>query len=186
LRPEQGFPMRLLLPGFEGNTNVKWIRRLKLTTSPIYARDETSRYTELMPDGKAREFMLQMEPKSVILKPSVGMNMQGQGYYEISGLAWSGLGAVAKVDVSADGGKSWAQAALSGPVQPKALTRFRLPWMWNGGPATLMSRTTDEKGHVQLTRAEWTGQYIARQNFHFSAIQSWGIAADGKVSNVYV
>jgi sulfane dehydrogenase subunit SoxC len=186
LRPEQGFPMRLLLPGFEGNTNVKWIRRLKLTTSPIYARDETSRYTELMPDGKAREFMLQMEPKSVILKPSVGMNMQGPGYYEISGLAWSGLGRVAKVDVSADGGKSWAEAALSGTVQSKALTRFRLPWMWNGGPAVLMSRTTDEKGHVQLSRAEWTSLYIARQNFHFSAIQSWGIAADGKVSNVYV
>jgi sulfane dehydrogenase subunit SoxC len=186
IRPEQGFPMRLLLPGFEGNTNVKWLHRLKVTDTPIYTRDETSRYTELMPDGKAREFMLQMEPKSLILKPSFGMNMEGPGYYEISGLAWSGLGRVRRVDVSADGGKSWTEAALTGPVQPKALTRFRLPWMWNGQPAVLMSRTTDEKGHVQPTRAEWVAQYAPRQNFHFSAIQSWSVAVDGKVSNIYV
>src|SRR5437588_1276963 len=186
IRPEQGFPMRLLLPGFEGNTNVKWLRRLKVMDTPMYTRDETSRYTELMPDGKAREFMLQMEPKSVILKPSFGVNMQGSGYYEISGLAWSGLGRVRRVDISADGGKSWTEAALTGPVLPKALTRFRLPWMWSGGPATLMSRTTDEKGVVQKTHADWVAQYAPRQNFHFSAIQSWAVAADGKVSNIYV
>ena len=186
IRPEQGFPMRLLLPGFEGNTNVKWLRRLKVTNSPMYTRDETSRYTELMPDGKAREFMLQMEPKSLILKPSFGMNMQGPGYYEISGLAWSGLGRVRRVDVSADGGKTWAEAALSGPVQSKALTRFRLPWMWDGRPVVLTSRTTDEKGVVQMTRAQWVAQYAPRQNFHFSAMQTWAVDAGGKVSNVYV
>jgi sulfane dehydrogenase subunit SoxC len=186
IRPEQGFPMRLLLPGFEGNTNVKWLHRLKVMNTPMYTRDETSRYTELQPDGKAREFMLQMEPKSLILKPSFGMTMQGPGYYEISGLAWSGLGRVKQVDVSADGGKSWTQAALSGPVMPKALTRFRLPWMWSGQPVQLMSRTTDEKGRVQPTHAEWVAQYAPRQNFHFSAIQTWAIAADGKVSNIYV
>lgn len=186
IRPEQGFPMRLLLPGFQGNTNVKWIRRLKVTEGPTHTRDETSRYTELMPDGKARQYMLQMEPKSFIIKPSFGMNMQGPGYYEISGVAWSGLGRVTKVEVSADGGKSWAEAALSGPVLPKALTRFRMPWMWSGQPATLMSRTTDEKGVTQKTHAEWAAQYAPRQNFHMNAIQSWAIAADGKVSNVYV
>ena len=186
IRPEQGFPMRLLLPGFEGNTNVKWLRRLKVMDGPMYTRDETSRYTELLPDGKAREFMLQMEPKSVILKPSFSVDMQGPGYYEISGLAWSGLGRVRRVDISADGGKSWAEAALTNPVLPKALTRFRLPWMWNGGPAVVMSRTTDEKGRVQPTRAEWVAQYAPRQNFHFNAIQSWSVAADGKVSNIYV
>jgi sulfane dehydrogenase subunit SoxC len=186
IRPEQGFPMRLLLPGFEGNTNVKWLRRLKVIDTPMYTKDETSRYTELMPDGKAREFMLQMEPKSIIVKPSFGMNMRGQGYYEISGVAWSGLGRVAKVDVSADGGKSWTEAALTGPVLSKALTRFRLPWMWDGQPVTLMSRTTDETGAVQKTHAEWAAQYAPRQNFHFSAIQSWAIASDGKVSNIYV
>jgi sulfane dehydrogenase subunit SoxC len=186
IRPEQGFPMRLLLPGFEGNTNVKWLRRLKVVDAPMYTRDETSRYTELMPDGKAREFMLQMEPKSVIIKPSFGMSMQGPGYYEISGLAWSGLGRVRRVDVSADGGKTWAEAALTAPVLSKALTRFRLPWMWNGQPAVLMSRTTDEKGRVQQTHAEWAALYAPRQNFHFSAIQSWAVAGDGKLSNVYV
>jgi sulfane dehydrogenase subunit SoxC len=186
IRPEQGFPMRLLLPGFEGNTNVKWLRRLKAMDGPMYTRDETSRYTELQPDGKAREFMLQMEPKSVILKPSFGINMQGPGYYEISGVAWSGLGRVKRVDVSADGGRSWAEAALAEPVVTKALTRFRLPWLWNGGPAVLMSRTTDEKGFVQPTHAQWVAQYAPRQNFHFNAIQSWDVAADGKVSNVYV
>lgn len=186
IRPEQGFPMRLLLPGFEGNTNVKWLRRLKLLDNPMYTRDETSRYTELLPVGKAREFMLEMEPKSVVLKPSFSVDMQGPGYYEISGVAWSGVGRVRKVDISADGGKTWAEAALTNPVLPKALTRFRLPWMWNGGPAVLMSRTTDEKGQVQPTRAEWVAQYAPRQNFHFNAIQSWAIAANGKVSNVYV
>ena len=186
IRPEQGFPMRLLLPGFEGNTNVKWLRRLKVMDGPMYTKDETSRYTELQPDGKAREFMLQMEPKSLILKPSFSVDMQGPGYYEISGLAWSGLGRVRRVDVSADGGKSWAEAALTAPVLPKSLTRFRLPWLWNGGPAVLMSRTTDEKGRVQPNRTEWLAQYAPRQNFHYNAIQSWGVAAGGKVSNVYV
>jgi sulfane dehydrogenase subunit SoxC len=186
IRPEQGFPMRLLLPGFEGNTNVKWVRRIRVMDAPMYARDETSRYTELMPNGKAREFMLEFEPKSLILKPSFGLNMPGPGYYEISGLAWSGLGRVKKVDVSADGGRSWTEAALSEPLLSKALTRFRLPWMWNGEPATLMSRTTDEKGHVQPTRAEWVAQYAPHQNFHFNAIQSWAISSDGKVSNVYI
>ena len=185
IRPEQGFPMRLLLPGFEGNTNVKWLRRLKVMDGPMYTKDETSRYTELQPDGKAREFMLQMEPKSLILKPSFSVDMQGPGYYEISGLAWSGLGRVRRVEVSADGGKSWTEAALTAPVLPKSLTRFRLPWLWNGGPAVLMSRTTDEKGRVQPGRTEWLAQYAPRQNFHYNAIQSWAVAAGGKVSNVY-
>jgi sulfane dehydrogenase subunit SoxC len=186
IRPEQGFPMRVLLPGFQGNTNVKWVRRLKVMDTPMHSRDETSRYSELMPDGKARQFMLQFEPKSVILKPSFGMTMQGPGYYEISGLAWSGVGRVRRVDVSADGGKTWAEAALTGPVLPKALTRFRLPWMWNGQAATLISRMTDEKGQVQPGRAQWLAQYAPRQNFHYNAMQAWGVAADGKVSHVYV
>ena len=116
IRPEQGYPMRLLLPGFEGNMNVKWIRRLNVTDVPVDARDETSHYTELMPGGKARQFMFPMGAKSLILKPSFGMNMQGPGWYEISGLAWSGAGRIAKVEVSKDGGKTWELAALSGPV----------------------------------------------------------------------
>jgi sulfane dehydrogenase subunit SoxC len=186
IRPEQGFPMRLLLPGFEGNMNVKWLRRLNVTDAPVDARDETSHYTELMPGGKARQFLFAMGAKSVILKPSFGMSMKGSGVYEISGLAWSGAGRVAGVEVSADGGKTWARAALTDPVLPKALTRFRSPWHWDGSPATLMSRATDEAGDTQPTRASWVAQYAPGQGYHFNGIQSWGIDTDGTVKNVYV
>ena len=185
IRPEQGFPMRLLLPGFEGNMNVKWLRRLNVTDAPVDARDETSHYTELMPSGKARQFMFLQGAKSAILKPSFGMTMKGPGLYEISGLAWSGAGRISKVEVSADGGKTWALAALNGPVLPKALTRFRMPWKWDGQPSTLMSRATDETGGTQPTRASWIAQYAPGQGYHFNGIQSWSIEADGTVKNVY-
>lgn len=185
IRPEQGFPMRLLLPGFEGNMNVKWLRRLNLTDVPVDARDETSHYTELMPDGKARQFMFVQGAKSVIVKPSFGMTMKGPGVYEISGLAWSGAGRISKVEISADGGKTWAAAALTEPVLSKALTRFRLPWHWNGSPSVLMSRATDEKGGGQPTRASWVAQYAPGQGYHNNAIQSWSVEADGTVKNVY-
>ncbi len=185
IRPEQGFPLRLLLPGFEGNMNVKWLRRLNLTDVPVDARDETSHYTELMPDGKARQFMFMQGAKSVIVKPSFGMTMKGPGIYEISGLAWSGAGRIAKVEISADGGKTWAAAALTEPVLSKALTRFRLPWHWNGSPSVLMSRATDEKGGGQPTRASWVAQYAPGQGYHFNGVQSWSVEADGTVKNVY-
>jgi sulfane dehydrogenase subunit SoxC len=185
IRPEQGFPMRLLLPGFEGNMNVKWLRRLNVLDAPVDARDETSHYTELMPGGKARQFMFAMGAKSAIVKPSFGMTMKGAGLYEISGLAWSGAGRISKVEVSADGGKTWALAALTGPVLPKALTRFRLPWHWDGRPSTLMSRATDETGSTQPTRANWVAEYAPGQGYHNNGIQSWGIDADGTVKNVY-
>jgi len=186
IRPEQGFPMRLLLPGFEGNMNVKWLRRLKVMAQPVNARDETSHYTELMPNGKARQYMFLQDVKSAIIKPSLGMKMKGPGFYEISGLAWSGSGRVSKVEVSTDGGKSWAGAPLTPPVLSKALTRFRLPWQWDGGPATLMSRATDEKGAVQPTRAAWVSQYSPVQFYHFNGIQGWRVDADGTVKHVYV
>ena len=185
IRPEQGFPMRLLLPGFEGNMNVKWLRRLNVTDTPVDARDETSHYTELMPSGKARQFMFMQQAKSAILKPSFGMTMKGPGLYEVSGLAWSGAGRISKVEVSADGGKTWALAALNGPILPKALTRFRMPWKWDGQPSTLMSRATDETGGTQPTRASWIAQYAPGQGYHFNGIQSWGIEADGTVKNVF-
>jgi sulfane dehydrogenase subunit SoxC len=111
--------------------------------------------------------------------------MKGPGLYEVSGLAWSGAGRVAKVEVSADGGRSWTLAALNEPILPKALTRFRLPWKWDGQPSTLMSRATDEKGDVQPTRASWIAQYAPGQQYHFNGIQSWAIEADGTVKNVY-
>jgi len=186
IRPEQGYPMRLLLPGFEGNMNVKWLRRLNVTDAPVDARDETSHYTELMPNGKARQFMFPQQVKSVITKPSLGMSMRGPGLYEISGLAWSGQGRVSKVEVSVDGGKSWMPAALGEPVLSKALTRFRVPWKWDGTPAILVSRATDATGDVQPTRADWVAQYTPNQNYHFNAIQSWSVDAEGTVKNVYV
>jgi sulfane dehydrogenase subunit SoxC len=186
IRPEQGYPMRLLLPGFEGNMNVKWIRRLNVTDAPVDARDETSHYTELMPGGKARQFMFPMGAKSLILRPSFGMNLQGPGLYEISGLAWSGAGRIAKVEVSKDSGKTWEIAALTGPVLPKALTRFRLPWDWKGQASALLSRATDETGDVQPTRANWLAQFAPGQGYHFNGIQAWGIEADGTLKNVYV
>jgi len=185
IRPEQGFPMRLLLPGFEGNMNVKWLRRLNVTDAPVDARDETSHYTELMPSGKARQFMFLQSAKSAILKPSFGMTMKAPGLYEVSGLAWSGAGRISKVEVSADGGQTWALATLTDPVLSKALTRFRLPWRWDGRPSTLMSRVTDETGGTQPTRASWIAQYAPGQGYHFNGIQSWAIEADGTVKNVY-
>jgi len=186
IRPEQGYPMRLLLPGFEGNMHVKWLRRLKVTNAPVDARDETSHYTELMPNGKARQYMFLQSVKSVITRPSFGMNMKGPGFYEVSGLAWSGAGRITKVEVSVDGGRTWAVAALSEPVLSKSLTRFRLPWQWDGKPSVLLSRATDETGEVQPTRAAWTAQYAPGQFYHLNAIQSWSVDADGTVKNVYV
>jgi sulfane dehydrogenase subunit SoxC len=185
IRPEQGFPMRLLLPGYEGNTNVKWLRRLKLSDTPAYARDETSKYSDLMRDGRARLFTLDLNVKSIILKPSFGMSMRGPGLYEISGLAWSGVGRVSKVEISADGGRSWAEAALTEPVLDKALTRFRLPWRWDGQPVTLLSRATDQTGGVQPTRAAWLAQYAPGHTYHYNAMQVWSVAAGGEVRNAY-
>jgi sulfane dehydrogenase subunit SoxC len=125
VRPSNGYPIRLLLPGFEGNTNVKWLRRLKLTQSPVMTKDETSKYTILLADGKAWQFVFPIEVKSVITHPSPGLVLNGLGRYEIAGLAWSGRGRIRQVEVSADGGKSFAPAVLSEPVLPKAVTRFR-------------------------------------------------------------
>jgi len=165
--------------------NVKWLRRLKLVAEPVNARDETSHYTELMPDGKARQYMFLQAVKSIIVKPSFGMSMKGPGLYEISGLAWSGAGRLSKVEVSTDGGHAWRFAAMGEPVLRKALTRFRIPWEWDGRPAILMSRATDETGDVQPTRAQWTSQYSASQFYHFNGICCWSVEANGTVKNVY-
>ena len=185
LRPENGYPMRLLLPGWEGNTNVKWLRRLKVTTEPVMTKDETSKYTDLLPSGKALQFTFPMGVKSVITSPSGGQQMQGPGLYQISGIAWSGAGQIRRVDVSADGGKTWAPAALSAPVLPKALTRFRMAWRWNGGPAVLMSRAVDEVGAIQPTRDALLGPRGTAFRYHYHAIQSWAVSAGGEVRNVY-
>jgi len=185
LRPSNGYPVRLLLPGYEGNMNVKWVRRLKVTRAPTMTKDETSKYTILLPTGKALRFVFPIEAKSVITAPSPGVGLQGAGLYEVSGLAWSGYGKIARVDVSADGGQSWAPAVLQEPVLAKALTRFRLAWRWNGGPAILQSRATDSSGYVQPTRAALIAERGTRTIYHFNGITSWAVGEHGEVRHVY-
>ncbi|HEV3371036.1 MAG TPA: sulfite dehydrogenase [Xanthobacteraceae bacterium] len=185
VRPSNGYPLRLLLPGFEGNMNVKWLRRLKLTDAPIMTKDETSKYTILLKEDKAWQFVFPIEVKSIITRPSPGLTLRGPGFYEISGLAWSGNGRIRQVEVSADGGQSFAPAALQEPVLPKALTRFRAPWQWNGGPAVLQSRATDDTGMVQPSRAQFVAERGLRGNYHYNAVASWKIDQAGEASNVF-
>src|SRR5277367_6795779 len=170
VRPSNGYPLRLLLPGFEGNMNVKWLRRLKLVAAPIMTKDETSKYTILLQDGKAWQFVFPLEVKSFITHPSPGLLLKGPGFYELSGLAWSGRGRITSVEVSADGGASWAPAVINEPVIPKALTRFRAAWQWDGGPAMLQSRAVDDSGMVQPGRAQFAAERGLRGQYHYNAI----------------
>jgi sulfane dehydrogenase subunit SoxC len=185
LRPEQGYPVRLLLPGWEGNMNVKWLRRIKVTEEPTYTKDETSKYTDLQPDGKALQFTFEMGVKSVITRPSSTMTLPRHGFYEITGIAWSGAGRIQRVEITTDGGASWTDAALYGQERPKALVRFRLPWEWKGQTAVLQSRATDERGRVQPARAAWFAKYSPANPYHNNSIASWAVGADGSVKNVY-
>lgn len=184
LRPEQGYPLRLLVPGWEGNTNVKWLRRIKVADQPYMTREETSKYTDLMADGTARQFTFTMDAKSVITQPSGGHRLPGPGVYELTGLAWSGRGAIRRVEVSTDSGHTWTDAELDGPVLPIAHTRFRMSWRWDGRPAVLQSRCTDETGYVQPTRAALTAVRGVNSTYHNNAIHSWQVAADGAVTTI--
>ena len=189
IRPEQGYPLRLILPGYEGNTHIKWLRRLEVSDKPFMTREETSKYTDLLANGKARQFSFDMEAKSVITFPSGEMKLPGPGFYNVAGLAWSGRGRVQSVDVSSDGGKTWYPARLDMVPEPICTVRFSSPWMWDGKPAVLQSRCTDETGYIQPTLKELVA--IRGSNgpfgsiYHLNAIQSWAIAADGSVSNVH-
>jgi sulfane dehydrogenase subunit SoxC len=194
IQPGQGYPMRLWLPGYEGNMNVKYIRRLQLTEQPAMSYYESRTYSQILPNGKAYRFYFLQEVKSFITSPSHGLQLREPGIYEITGVAYSGTGRITKVLVSADGGQSWAQAALQDPVLPKAFTRFRMPWRWNGGPAVLQSRAFDEGGNMQPTRAQFvalrgqTTKPPAVTDFpsqHFNAITSWGVDNKGAVKHVY-
>ena len=185
LRGAQGYPMRLLLPGWEGNTSVKWLHRLELADTPAHTKDESGLYTEFLADGGIARFSFQMDVKSVITRPSGRQMLHEEGFYEISGLAWSGYGKVARVEVSADEGRSWADAELHGPVLDRALTRFSIPWRWDGKPTTLLSRATDERGVRQPARAEWKSRYASHSFNHYNAVQAWRVGADGGVENVY-
>jgi sulfane dehydrogenase subunit SoxC len=184
LRPEQGYPLRLLVPGWEGNVSVKWLRRIKVGDEPWFSREETSKYTELMPNGKARGFTWVNEAKSVITSPCPEKPVAAPGLYEVRGLAWSGHGKVKAVDVSFDGGVNWHSAQLQEPVLSKALTRFTIPWRWDGQPALLESRVVDETGYVQPTIAELRKVRGTNPIYHNNSIQTWQIKPDGKVFDV--
>jgi sulfane dehydrogenase subunit SoxC len=194
LRIEQGWPIRALVPGWEGPHNVKYLRTIKVVDQPYHAWNESMNHSVSRPDigGKARWYHFAWGPKSVITRPSAGMEMR-KGYVQITGLAWSCGGKVSKVDVSVDGGKNWREAKIDGPVHSKAHTRFNVDWEWNGQEAMLMSRTTDETGEVQPSLAELTkhfGMQLADWNknpppraIHMNAIQPWKIARDGSISD---
>lgn len=186
LRPEQGYPVRLLVPGFEGNMSVKWLRRLKVVDAPVHSREETAKYTDLLPDGTARQFTFTMEAKSIITAPSGGQRIPGAGFVEIRGIAWSGRGKVARVEVSVDGGRNWEAATLHEPVLSRALTRFTLSWRWNGQPTVIQSRAVDETGYVQPTFGALLNVRGENSFYHNNAVQPWRVAADGEVSNANV
>lgn len=194
LRPEQGYPVRLLVPGWEAPYSVKWLRQIKVVDKPYMAWDEAIEHSVPRADlgGKSRWFHFQMPPKSLIIRPSGGQQLPGRGFYEITGLAWSGGGAVRRVEVSTDGGRSWKDAKLQEPVHRKAHTRFTLDWSWDGAETVLQSRCTDENGEVQPSLAQlskaWgiSGKHTwqtAGHAFHFNAIQPWRIATDGSVQD---
>ncbi|HSC32242.1 MAG TPA: sulfite dehydrogenase [Gemmatimonadaceae bacterium] len=181
LRPEQGYPARLLLPGWEGNTNVKWIRRLEFADRPFMTRDETSKYTDPLPNGTARMFSFVMDAKSIITSPAYPAALTGHGWWDVTGLAWSGRGRISRVDVSTDGGTRWSPAVLEQPVLPKCHTRFTFPWKWDGAEALLMSRATDETGYVQPTLAELRRVRGLGTNYHFNNMRAWRVRRDGSV-----
>jgi sulfane dehydrogenase subunit SoxC len=182
LRPAHGYPIRLIMPGFEGNLHTKWLRRLKFGDRPWMTRWETARYTQLLANGKARQFQLRMETNSVITSPS-GMMEIRPGYNRIAGLAWSGHGKIARVQVSTDAGKTWKEAQLNHPALPKAQSRFQMDWDWDGKPTKIVSRATDERGNVQPDRQTLIEQVGTNALFHYNAQQTWAIDARGKVTN---
>jgi sulfane dehydrogenase subunit SoxC len=182
LRPAHGFPIRLVVPGYEGNMHIKWLRRLKFGDMPWMTRWETARYTQLLASGQARQFQLRMDTNSVITTPS-GMMEIKPGYQRVSGLAWSGHGKIKKVEVSTDAGRHWHVAQLNEPVLPKSQTRFQMDWVWDGVPTKIVSRSTDEKGNVQPTRDALIAQTGTNALFHYNAQQTWSVAANGSVRN---
>lgn len=186
LRPENGYPLRLVVPGIQGVSWVKWLRRIEVGDQPWGSKDETLHYVDLMPDGLHRQYTSIQECKSVITTPSGGQVLLDKGFYNITGLAWSGRSKIRRVDVSVDGGRNWKTARLEGPVLNKCLTRFNLDWVWDGKPAILQSRAIDETGYVQPKINELRAVRGTRSIYHNNAIQSWLVAESGEVSNVQV
>ena len=181
LRPAQGYPMRLLLPGWEGNINVKWLRRLELGTQPWMTRWETSKYTDPLPNNTARRFTFELDAKSIITSPSHPDTIAKRGWHAVNGIAWSGRGRVTRVEVSTDGGTRWANAELLGEARPKSTVRFQYMWEWKGSEAVLLSRATDEAGFVQPTRAALIAERGIGTDFHFNPVLGWKVESSGKV-----
>ncbi|MFZ6875812.1 sulfite dehydrogenase [Undibacterium sp. Di27W] len=186
LRPENGYPLRLVVPGVQGVSWVKWLRRIEVGDQPWAAKDEAIHYIDLQPSGLHRQYTSVQECKSVITTPSGGQMLLEKGFHNITGLAWSGRGKIKRVDVSADGGRSWRTARLEGPILGKCLTRFNIDWNWDGGPAILQSRAIDDTGYVQPRIAQLREVRGTKSIYHNNAIQSWKINEDGEVSNVQV
>jgi sulfane dehydrogenase subunit SoxC len=184
LRPENGYPLRLVVPGVQGVSWVKWLRRVELGDKPYAAKDEAIHYVDLMPDGRHRQYTSIQECKSVITTPSGGQTLVDKGFFNVSGIAWSGRGKIRKVDVSFDGGRNWREAALQRPVLSKCLTRFTIPWNWNGERAILQARATDDTGYVQPMMRQLRAVRGTRSIYHNNAIQSWLVEPSGEVSNV--
>ncbi len=186
LRPEQGFPVRLMNPGWEGNTSIKWLRRLEIGDKPWYHREETSKYTDLMPDGRSRKFTFVQETNSVVTNPCPENPIRQKGFIEIEGMAWSGRGTIKGVDLSFDGGVTWQTAELKGLVLPKALTRFSYKTTWNGEPWMIQSRAIDDTGYVQPTLAQLREERGTNSIYHKNSIHTWNVHANGEVHNVQI
>ena len=184
LRPENGYPLRLVVPGVQGVSWVKYLRRIEVGDKPYGTKDETLHYVDLMPGGLHRQYTSTQECKSVVTTPSGGQVLLDKGFYNISGLAWSGRGKVKQVDVSVDGGRNWRSARLESPVLSKCLTRFNLDWVWDGKPALVQSRAMDETGYVQPSTRQLRAVRGTRSIYHNNAIQSWQVQASGEVKNV--
>jgi sulfane dehydrogenase subunit SoxC len=184
LRPENGYPLRLVVPGVQGVSWVKYLRRIEVGDQPYGTKDEAIHYIDLMPNGLHRQYSSTQECKSVVTTPSGGQVLLDKGFYNISGLAWSGRGKVARVDVSVDGGRNWRVARLEGPVMSKCLTRFNIDWLWDGKPAIVQSRATDDTGYVQPSYAQLRAARGRRSIYHNNAIQSWLVQDSGEVKNV--
>jgi sulfane dehydrogenase subunit SoxC len=186
LRPENGYPLRLVVPGVQGVSSVKWLRRIEVGDMPYGSKDEAVHYMDLMPDGMHRQYTSIQECKSVITTPSGGQQLLETGFYNISGMAWSGRGKIKRVDVSVDGGRNWREARMETPVLTKAITRFNIDWVWDGKPAILQSRATDDTGHIQPSYRMLREVRGTRSIYHNNAIQSWKVDTNGEVSNVQV
>ena len=180
LRPEQGYPARLFLPGWEGNASIKWLRRIDLAAAPFMTREETSKYTDPLADGTARQFSFVMDARSVITAPSYPQKVEA-GWIEIRGIAWSGRGKVQRVNVSTNDGKTWSTAVLQEPVLSKAHTRFSLMWKWDGAPTTILSQAVDETGYVQPEWKALTAVRDRRTRYHQNPVTGWKLGTDGQV-----